>query len=171
MLLDKTVLKDTQFKEALASFASGVTVVTMPNTDTGGWHGITVSSFASVSMQPPLIAFYIDHAASSLPLLKASKRFAVSILSAGQQDISNWFASSKNSRSKNPWPTQFPIMEQHGLPIVAGACAHLICDLYHTMTLGDHDLFVGQVLAAGAEQGLEPLLYHQRGYRKLETPS
>lgn len=151
------------FKGALGAWVSGVTVVT---TKLGGMvYGITVSSFASLSIDPLLITVSLADSNHLAGMIKQSKHFAVSILAAGQQDISAYFAES----GRDPLRAfGLPVKTKRwhtGSPIVEGAIAHLDCELEQAIQGGDHTIAVGRVVGAAFDASKEPLVYFRRAYR------
>jgi len=152
-----------EFKDALASWASGVVVVATRHEDLV--YGLTVSSFTSLSLDPPLILICLAHTSRLPPMIERARRFAVSVLSSDQHETSAALAKS----GRQPGPTLgVPALETaRGLPVVAEALAHLDCDLHTSMPVGDHTIVVGQVIAATTNHDLDPLVYHRRGYRRL----
>jgi flavin reductase (NADH) len=155
------------FKQALASWASGVSVVT--TSADGLLYGLTVSSFSSLSLDPPLVLVCL-HNENRMPLMiEKAGGFAVSILSRGQEDASRYFA--KPGREPTPGFTEIGgEWTGSGLPVVAGALAYIACRLHHTLPQGDHTIIVGEVVEAVTREGPEPLLYWRRGYRGLDPP-
>ena len=158
------MIDSTLFRDILSQFASGVTVVTTRNGDT--LHGLTVSSFCSVSLEPPLILVCIDKKASSHPVLQTSKRFAVNFLTAAQQDISNRFADPKRSPEERFQGLAVRTAVTQS-PILPDVLAYLDCEVYAEYDGGDHTIFVGKVVAGEVGEGA-PLLYWNRGYRELK---
>ncbi|MCA9680272.1 MAG: flavin reductase [Myxococcales bacterium] len=151
------------FKDALASWASGVSVVA---TRAGGLaYGLTVSSFTSLSLDPPLVLVCVASRNRLPAMIRDVGRFAISLLSADQGAASSHFARA----GREPSPS-FGVAEERtaaGLPVVAGAAAHLACDLHDQLVVGDHTIIVGRVTEAIARPDREPLLYHRRRYRTL----
>ncbi|MDP2315812.1 MAG: flavin reductase family protein [Pseudomonadota bacterium] len=155
------------FKDALSRFASGVTVVTAE--DTAGAAagavpevvGITVSAFISVSIEPPLILVSIDKRAKSNEAIARAGRFAVSVLAAGQEAVSNYYAG---------WRQPDQVVElarpDMGTPVVAGALAWIDCSVYQAVEAGDHTLYLGRVEGLTTRDG-EPLIYFRSRYRAL----
>lgn len=147
------------FKRALRSLSSGVTVVTLREGDQ--MHGITVSAFSSLSLDPPLVLVCIDKGAVAHDVFARVGKFVVNILSAGQEDVSNCFAS----RAEN----KFEVTRWHdgvlGLPVLDGCLGVVECVLHESLPGGDHTIFVGRVVASSASDG-PPLLYGQGGYQR-----
>lgn len=156
----------TGFKDALSSWASGVSVVTTRSGDLV--YGLTVSSFTSLSLDPPLILVCVGNKNRLPAMIRDAGRFAISLLAADQASVSAQLARS----GRDPAP-DLGVAEAHtagGLPVVADAIAHLACDLHHELVVGDHTVIVGRVVEASARADREPLVYHRRGYRIVTTP-
>ena len=150
------------FRGALASWASGVTVVTT-RLD-GLVYGITVSSFTSLSLDPLLVLVCLDSSNRLAGMIQGSGRFAVSILAEGQAEIARWFAVS--GREPAPAFEHFGTIEMStGSPIIAGAVAHLDCELERIVPGGDHSIVIGRVRGAASDPLKAPLLYFRRAYR------
>lgn len=153
------------FKGALASWASGVTVVTTRVNDVE--YGLTVSSFSSLSFDPLCILVCIQNQNRLGSMINDSGSFGVSILAQGQEEISNHFAMP----GREPVPSyndQFPtkVMET-GSPLFNGAIGYLDCELHQSIPAGDHHIVIGKVVGASFDDDKEPLLYYRRGYRKV----
>ena len=151
------------FRKVLSHFGSGVTIVTTSDADKRP-AGLTCSSFASVSLDPPLVLVCVDHKAQSFPALRESERFAVNILSATQEAVSRRFATSK---ILDKFEGVAHTVSELGLPLVDGALAHLECITVSTHVEGDHTIFVGRVERIGVPGGGEPLLYFKGRYQRL----
>jgi flavin reductase (DIM6/NTAB) family NADH-FMN oxidoreductase RutF len=150
------------FKQALSQFASGVTVVTARSPE-GQPLGLTVSSFCSVSLQPPMILVCIDNRSDAHPGLGPGSRFGVSILREGQDDVSQLFAWGGPERFERA-----TVGDASGLRMVDGALAHLVCRSAQAHSAGDHVIYVAVVEHASVHPG-RPLLYQRGGYRRLES--
>lgn len=154
------------FKAALGSWCAGVTVVTTRQDDLV--YGITVSSFSSLSLDPRLILVCIADTNRLATMIQETKKFAVSILAEGQEQVSNYFAIS--GREPVPAFDEFGTIEWHtGSPIIDGAAAHLDCALHEAIPAGDHTIIIGRVLGAAARPEKKPLLYFRRGYRTVNA--
>jgi len=153
------------FRQVLRHFPAGVTIVTIRAGDVT--HGLTVSAFASVSPQPPLIAVVIDHGHKATPLLEEPGAvFAVNILGEDQMELSNRFAWVKDEdRFKaGDWGSAAT-----GAPILRNALAWLDCTIHSRHAAGTHTIYVGEVQATGVpEAGSPPLVYWNKGYRRLK---
>lgn len=146
------------FREALSRFASGVTVVTVAGE--GTLHGMTASSFASVSLDPPRVVVCLDKSSRTRALL--SDTFAINILRADQEDVSRAFAGA----GEKPFGRLSHGFGVSGAPLLDGCIAWIECETSSIVDGGDHDMIVGNVIACRAEQG-QPLLYFDRAYRSL----
>jgi flavin reductase (DIM6/NTAB) family NADH-FMN oxidoreductase RutF len=158
------VISDDQFKSFMGSFASGVTVVTARD-PAGQPCGITVSAFCSVSLHPPLGVICIDRRAAVHPALAASTAFAVNILSDGQQDVSNLFASRAPDKFAAIRWTAGPAT---GCPLFPDALASAELAVTQRVPAGDHDLLIGELRSVEVRAG-QPLLYWRGGYCDLTT--
>ena len=155
-----------EFRRALGHFATGVTVVTTCDADKRP-AGLTASAFTSVSLNPPLILVCVDHQAQSYPSLRDSGRFAVNILTAGQEAISRRFASTQTDKFNG---VAYHVSDL-GLPLLDEALARIECRTVSSHVEGDHTIFVGRVERIDVGAG-EPLLYFQGRYARLaKAPS
>ncbi|MFE0106911.1 flavin reductase family protein [Streptomyces sp. NPDC059009] len=147
------------FRDCLGRFASGVTVVTVRSGETV--HGATVSSFTSVSLEPPLVMVSLDRRSRSCAALDGAD-FGINILAAGQQDLALHFAG-------RPAVPATPVRwEPDGrTPRLAGAAAYLDCAPWAAYDGGDHVLYVGAVRAFDAADR-EPLVFHRGAFRALD---
>jgi len=154
----------TCFKDALASWASGVSVVTTRLGDLV--YGLTVSSFTSLSMEPPLVLVCLANTNRMPGMIRESRRFAISLLSSEQNAASTYFARSGREPTSG-FPEIGEERTNAGMPAVKDAAAFLCCDLFNEMVVGDHTIIVGRVVEAVARHDREPLLYYRRQYRVL----
>ena len=149
------------FRRALGAFATGVTIVTTIDGDNAPC-GLTVSSFNSVSLNPPLILWSLDRSALSLPIFQQAPYFAVHVLAHAQMDLSNRFA--KSGGDKFDGVSFEPGLG--GIPLL-GECAALFqCATVHQYDGGDHIIFVGEVKIFESWDR-EPLLFHGGRYARL----
>ena len=152
------------FRKALRGWASGVTVVTSRSGDRA--HGMTVSAFSGVSAEPPLVLVCANQASTTHGIIEEGGVFAVNILAAHQQDVSNVFASSKHEDSRLErvrWTEG-----QTGAPLIDEALASLECSVASAHREGSHTIYVGRVEAVHTNDA-EPLLYYKGGYRALHS--
>ena len=155
-------VSNEEFRAALGRFASGVTVVTTKDR-ADGLHGITVSAFCSVSLNPPLILVCIDNRSSSLEHLAEGSYFAVNVLSEDQQHLSQKFASRDPNRFSG---VDFKESEATRSPLLDYAIAHLECRTVYNYPAGDHTIIVGEVEVVQVSDE-KPLLYCRGGYQKM----
>jgi len=151
-------LTSDDFRAAMGRFATGITVVTTVDGD-GAPYGVTATSFASLSLDPPLVQWSLRNAAYSLSIFLQSRRFAVNILSAGQTALSRRFATPDIDRFAGQ-PTEPGL---NGLSLLPGAVAWIECDLEETLAGGDHTILVGRVLRARTFEQT-PLLHWRGAY-------
>jgi flavin reductase (DIM6/NTAB) family NADH-FMN oxidoreductase RutF len=149
------------FRRVLGNFASGVTVVTVEHE--GAYHGSTVASFCSLSLDPPLVLVCIDRHATSHAFIEHAGQFAVNILGKENADVSRHFAS----RNPNKFATIDYQLGVLGVPLLDDAIATLECRVVSQFPGGDHSIFVGEVLSAAARDDTQPLLYFRRNYHQL----
>ncbi|KAA1267665.1 flavin reductase family protein [Leptospira interrogans] len=157
-------ITDEVFKNALSHFPSGVTVITYSHL--GKHSGLTVSSFSSLSLDPPLILFCLQKNITSHDPIYDSGKFVVNILAQGQDSISNQFASGKTDKHS--------LMGELGcktgdlnVPILPGILSYIECEVDRFVDGGDHSIVIGKVISAGSDDGLRPLLYYRRNYYSI----
>lgn len=149
-------------RDALGCFATGVTVVTCL-TEAGMPTGLTVNSFTSVSLDPPLLLVCLAKPAASAAALIAAPCFAVNVLQTGQQPASIRFATRDEDRfGTTPWSCG-----EAGAPILAESLGVFECERYAVYEGGDHHILVGEVVKASFDASLDPLLYFRGRYRRL----
>jgi 4-nitrophenol 2-monooxygenase / 4-nitrocatechol 4-monooxygenase, reductase component len=160
------VIAPGEFRRLLGHFATGVTVVTTCDADARPT-GLTVSAFASLSLEPPLVLICVDHKSQTYPALRERGHFVVNVLTAGQEEVSRRFASTRLDKFDGiPYR-----LSRLGLPLLETALAHIECVTVSTHVEGDHTIFVGRVEHATVAAG-EPLLYFRGQYRRLpEDPA
>jgi flavin reductase len=158
--------KPELFRRVLGNFATGITVITVESSP-GVVHGMTASSFTSVSLDPLLILVCVDHAALSLAYLRLQRRFGVSILKAEQQEWSEHFARGEQGPEAD---ARFGIHYQWsptGIPMLENTLARLGCNVVAEHPGGDHAIFVAEVESMEYFEG-EPLIHHRGRYRHLQ---
>ncbi len=148
------------FRRALRKFATGITVVTVSSH--GELHGMTASSFASVSLQPPLVLVCLDKTSRTLSLIEDARLFAVNVLSRDQEEISRAFARP----GTKPFPDLVHRAGQNGAPLLEGAVATIECTIHEIVDGGDHEIVLGEVTACEVTDR-QPLLYYDGAYRSL----
>jgi len=153
-----------QFRDAMARFTTGITVVTSPASD--GPHGVTINAFASLSLSPPLVLICIEHGRYSLKVVEASRVFAVNVLAEGQEPLSRFF--STDSRPEGPHAFDgIPHRPGRLAPLLARCLAVAECRVTAQYPGGDHTIFIGEVEAAEVFAGRRPLVYYDRRYYGL----
>lgn len=158
-------IDQAQFRNALGSFATGVTVITVDYE--GQVRGMTANAFTSVSLDPLLILVCVDHKARTHAHLHARKRFGINVLAESQRAISEYYARSTTTHenAESEAGARFDRTE-HGTPVLHGALAYLECRLHTAQDAGDHTIFIAEVEDVVVRQG-EPLLYFRRKYHKI----
>jgi flavin reductase (DIM6/NTAB) family NADH-FMN oxidoreductase RutF len=150
-----------EFRTALGHFASGVTVVTL-RTAEGRLAGITVTAFASVSLEPPLVLVSIDQRAYVHKHLKTGTLFAVNLLQEHQETLSRRFAASDEHQFRGVGYSE----GIEGVPLLDDVLAAIECRVVAEHVGGDHTIFLGQVEATRVTDG-KPLMYFRGGYGQL----
>jgi flavin reductase len=158
------------FRTAMSSFPTGVTVVTVASGD-GNMHGVTVNSFSSVSLEPMLVLVCLNETSRVVGLIERAGVFGVNVLSAGQHDVSSWFANRHrpaDSAMFDGVPLEPGVT---GCPVLAGTGASFDCRLRQSYRAGDHLIVLGEVVALIHRPQLEPLIFHAGRYKSLEHES
>src|SRR5262245_29747719 len=150
------------FRRTLGMFATGVTVITTTSQDQV--HGMTANAFMSVSLRPPLVLVSVDNRARMHALLNEGKRIGISVLSEGQEALSDRFAGRPGGPTPEP---SFEVVRE--TPLVEGAIAHLVARVQRSYWGGDHSLFLARVEYARYGEG-KPLLFHGGHYEALSAP-
>lgn len=149
-----------EFRKGLRAFSTGVAIISVKCSDE--FHGMTASSFAAVSVDPQLVLFSVARTARAHPLLQGAERFGVNLLQSDQAELGHYFAGRRpDTRLKLDcdWVEQCPILR--------GTLGYFACQKWAQYPGGDHDIFVGQVLALGRSDA-PPLIcsrgiFHQLG--------
>ena len=158
-------ITSAEFRSALAAYPTGVTVVTAPGPN--GPSGATANSVTSLSLDPPLMLACLDRGSRTLTSVRASGRFGVNALAAGQEDLAHRFAG------KDPEPAKWDGVEwseSQGMPRLVGALLWVACELREEIEGGDHLILIGDVIAAESREAA-PLLFHRGDYRDLLAES
>jgi len=157
------VIDADTFRSVLGRFASGVTILTARDAD-GVDHGMTASAFCSLSLEPPLVLFCVDHSASMHELLLAHPTIGISVLSSEQEPHSRRFASEQDDRFDGIAFTR----GEKGVVLLDAALAHMECRIVTHHEGGDHTIFVAEIERAAPQAGDgRPLLYYRGGYAQL----
>ncbi|OCA81296.1 flavin reductase family protein [Pseudobacillus wudalianchiensis] len=149
--------QQTLFKEVMGNYPTGVTIVTGV-TDDGTPVGLTVNSFASVSLDPLMVLWSIDHGVSTIKAFTEGGKFAVHVLAGEQQELCKTFATKGVDRfSQCKWE-----MSENGLPIIDGAFGVFECETFKAIEAGDHTVLIGNVTNIRLDKEKDPMLYHRR---------
>ena len=140
------------FRRALGSFATGVTIVTAPGPE--GPVGITANSFASVSLDPPLVLWSPAKSSRRFGYFAQAPHFAIHVLGAGDQSICDGFARAHSAFESLDWSEN-----AHGVPLIHGVAARFECSLEASHDAGDHVIIVGRVTRA-MHMPQAPLVFH-----------
>lgn len=156
-------VEPADFKNAASMFASGVTVVT--TVDEGEMYGIAVSAFCSLSIDPMEIMVSIARSSTLHDMIAHAEFFGVSILRREQQAVSEYFSKSGRPTVRDRFPDIDHTTYETGAPIIKDSASFYDCRLARALDGGDHTIYVGAVMAAGADRDAMPLLYFKGGYR------
>jgi flavin reductase (DIM6/NTAB) family NADH-FMN oxidoreductase RutF len=153
-----------EFRRAMGRHPAGVVIVTVAGPSGPG--GLTVTSFSSASLDPPLVSFYIGHGSSNWPAIRGARHFAVNLIGEGHQSLAHRFALKGEDRFAPPtrWARG-----PEDLPLLSDATTHLICATESLVTVGDHELVIGLVLEAAFGHSDRPLLHHQGRFTRPEA--
>jgi flavin reductase (DIM6/NTAB) family NADH-FMN oxidoreductase RutF len=152
-----------EFRRACGRFATGVTIASVLDGQ-GIPHGLTVSSFTSVSLDPPLILICLGRRVSAIDAFNASAHFGINVLAEHQRDLAERFASKGQDRFDGlKWRRG-----KTGVPMLAGVLAAIECAVRQRFTAGDHDVFVGEMIGARMARGA-PLIHYASHYRHLDV--
>jgi len=150
------------FRAALGRFSCGITILTARD-QKGRDHGMTVSAFCSVSLEPPLVLVSVGHDASMHGLMMRAESVGISVLSSGQEPLSRRFADPESDRFDGIGYAR----GEKGVALLDDALVHLECDVIDRHEAGDHTIIICAVERAEAFDG-RPLLYYRGGYAQLE---
>lgn len=157
-------LDPEQLRHAMRAWTTGVTVVTA--THDGQQYGMTVNSFTSISLDPPLVSLALKKLTHTHELVEKSGEFAVTILAADQKELSDRFAG-KHPEIKDRFAGVSTETLVLNAPLLKGGMAYFNCRVVNSIPLGENTLFVAEVIAAQGDGTGEPLVYHNRVYWKL----
>ncbi|HEY1489368.1 MAG TPA: flavin reductase family protein [Micromonosporaceae bacterium] len=154
-----TAMAPDLFRAALRRHAAGVVVITAPGDRPAGF---TATSFTSVSLDPPLVSFCLNRSASSWPAIERAGHLAVHVLAGHQEQLARTFATSGVDRFAAPtrWRSG-----PHGVPLLDGVPAVLVCRVVDRVAAGDHAIVLAEpVVAEHVDHEASPLLYHMGRY-------
>jgi len=152
------------YRDTIGQFATGVTVVTAIGPD--GPAGMTTNAVTSLSLQPRLLLVCFEERSRTLDVVRVSRRFAVNVLRAEDEELAAVFASKRIGREKFEAVTH---TEEHGVPVLDRALAWIACDLRELRPGGDHEIGIGEVLGTGAGAPGDPLVFFGGRYTTLAT--
>jgi len=153
-------------RQAMRHWITGVSIVTSQSG--GERHGMTVNSLASISLDPPMVSVSLAHGTRTLELVERSGLFGVTILAADQGPISDRFAG-RGGHEDDRFEGLETFALTSGVPFIRGGLAFLDCRVVFSYPLPNSTLLIGEVAAVQSLQEADPLVYHNRGYRKLEA--
>lgn len=151
---------EAAFREAIAVFATGVTVITTLHE--GRPAGMTASAVASLSLDPVLLLVCINTNLPTHTAIEGSRRFVVNVLGEGQEELARHFARPSADKFAN-----VPLRTEHDLPVLADAIAHFVCDVHERFPGGDHSIFTGLVRECGTVPGKRPLVYFRSKFAEM----
>lgn len=161
MAVSERVADQKALRSTFGRFVSGVTVITCQSDD--GVHGMTANSFISVSLDPARALVSVRKAARMHSLLSKSDMFGLSVLSADQAAVSAHFAGAPVSDFE-------PHFEHRcGVPVIASSIAWMVCRRDHVVAVGDHSLFIGELIDCDHDPVANPLVYFGGRYGKLAS--
>lgn len=159
---NNTILDPEQLRQSMRAWTSGVTIVTA--SIHGEEHGMTVSSFTSIALEPPLIMVSLQTSSRTHGLVSRAQSFGVTILSADQQQISEVFAGRIPDTEDRMAGIETGTLVT-GAPFIKGGLAWLDCRVRQTIPIGSNTMFLGEVVAARGTGEGQPLVYHDRSYK------
>jgi flavin reductase (DIM6/NTAB) family NADH-FMN oxidoreductase RutF len=154
---DRAGVDGSIYREAIAHFATGVTVITTVHE--GRPVGMTASAVASLSLEPVLLLVCISNHLPTHTAIEESRAFVVNVLGEGHDELARRFAT--------PLPDKFEgvaLRDDQALPVLADAIAHFVCDVHERFPGGDHSIFTGLVKECGFIRGRRPLVYFRSAF-------
>ncbi len=150
------------FRDALGQFATGICIVSADH-ENGQRLGVTINSFTSVSLEPPLVLWSLQNDGDCTKLLAKVRHYSISVLAADQQALSHRYAQ----RGDHMLAPEHYRIGKTGVPIIRGALANFECRVWQKYPGGDHELWVGEVMAMECSNHTDPLLFYSGSYRHL----
>ena len=154
-----------RYRHVLGHFPTGVTVITA--CVDGQPAGLTIGSFTSVSLDPPLVLFCVARTSTTWPRIEKARKFAVNILGEHQEDVSRVFAK-KGPPEKGTLRGQPFRVGRTGAPILEDCLAYIDCAVRDTLEGGDHSIFLGEVMDEAVLSEVKPLLFFRGGYHSID---
>lgn len=170
----KTLAKfdDLTLRQTFGKFATGVCIVAIENDDSSAT-GMTINSFSSVSLSPPLVLWSLQNDSDRYESFAQAQRYSINILNENQQAISNFFATSGELEPPQEWFTQ---TESGAAPILQSCMAVLECEQYQVLQAGDHLIILGRVTSIHQSNNSDdtdnenPLLFFNGEYGTIDNP-
>lgn len=150
-------------RNVLGFFTTGVAIITTQDSE-GKSVGVTVNSFSSVSLSPPLILFSMATTSNCTSTFEACKVFTVNVLGTRQKDLALMFAKPSSA----DWDSVAIAQGDNGCPKIEGSIAHLECEMFNIVPGGDHLIFIGKVTGIRSEEHDAPLIYYRGAFKELE---
>ena len=148
----------------MRAWTSGVTIVTASHN--GEKHGMTVSSFTSIALEPPIIIISLQNDSRTHELVSDARAFAVTILGEDQGELSDRFAGRIPNVEDRFVDVETETLVS-GAPFIKGGLAYMDCRVTQAIPVGSNTLFLAEVVAARSDREGQPLVYHDRSYQKL----
>ena len=161
-----TVIDSATFRRVLGHYPTGVCVVTAVDPQ-GGAVGMVVGSFTSVSLDPPLVAFFPDKSSATWPRIERAGRFCVNVLASDQQELCNRFAA----KGANKFVGLTYQLSANGSPVLDDVVAWIDCNLYAVYEAGDHFIALGEVVELETVRADRPLRFFQGKYGEFVGPA
>ncbi len=162
-----TRLDGLQFRKVMSRFVTGVTVVT--GRDGGEVHGMTCNSFCSISINPLTVMVSLAKNTRTERLIERGQAFAVNVLSQAQTDLADRFAGKHKERENNRFVGFDWTIAITGAPIFRGTQAYVDCRLLKAFDGGSHTLYLGEVVAAQADESQRPLVFYRSHYVAVDS--
>lgn len=157
-------LDSEQLRHAMRAWTTGVAVITA--VQDGRQYGMTVNSFTSISLEPPLISVTLKRLTHTHELVEKSGEFAVTILSSAQKELSDRFAGKITDIRDRFEGVQTETLSLNA-PLLKGGMAYFNCRVMNSMPVGENTLFIAEVIAVSRDGEGDPLVYHNRVFWKL----
>jgi 3-hydroxy-9,10-secoandrosta-1,3,5(10)-triene-9,17-dione monooxygenase reductase component len=154
-------IESGRMREVLGHVPTSVVVITAPGDPQPA--GLAIGSFTSVSLDPPLVGFFVGNSSSTWPSIEAAGRFCVNVLGEHQESVCRVFATKGADRFAEVGWQPAP----SGAPVLDEAVAWIDCRIAQVVPAGDHQLVLGRVLDLGARPETRPLVFHRGGYRRV----
>jgi len=159
-----STLDPRALRQTLGQFATGVVIVTSRAPD-GHAVGLTINSFSSVSLEPPLVLFSLAKSSLNHDNFMQAESYGINILAQGQRETSDRFARRSGA---DKWEGVAMQEGLHGTPLIAGALAHMVCTPWSQCEGGDHTVFIARVEQHEVSDDVQPLLFFRGRYRNLK---